>query len=966
MLPASQRNELYNKYKKGKDNTNETTTSKSLGKILNDSQFKEKKKIPKDQPEDPDSESSESSGDDHLIDPNELNLNLPFFQNTEPVPEEIRETPVFECNIGVSLTQSSGEESEEEEFEEIENTTEKVDGEEKKTSALVAKINQASASSVDFQKLNNFSNELEKAKTDLKNFKSSKMEDNDFNISQLLTMGETAKTSVPKGTSKTLKPKKKDDISDSDWEEVEENEAEKTIAPVNTGGIEINLEIPNSTTTRRSKEIDIEACIKRKINRVKKEHQVYLHKTQLLCLIAHGNYVNNVLNDSRLMEQCLKLIPSKACYPKDRTDVRYCEQISKWFRGKIALKDESMYGPLKKKPNLLVSILLQIQTKAAICKRDYVLLFIILLRAMGIQCRMVMSLQPAPIRPPQSELCSLSMKKPIADGEKKSNAGAKKKVNKSSKSTSSKSKSKSQKKKIKEETSSDEEGFSTEDGWVSDQQDTKSSKPSKRVEVKFSPKKLRTRESDSQRDLGKMKLSQLDGNDDDDNDDIIAKTRKRGRPVIKIKALKGFAKDISIVVSQSEEENYKSPVRKTIKVKEEPQTPRSPFSKVGLNNNKGSPSNAKTTVPLEIRDARMQNNKQTIANGNQNICGKDSTKDTKRRPEEEMPKNVQPSPRKTRSSSTNTKTKKLEDKVVVMKSAKDKVASKKRKLLNFSAMCQSDSEADSTVPSVQIIKPPEKSSTKPNLEKLAVKPSTRTTADRRRRVTATSSIENPKESSKPDLSKLKIKSPASSTKTTETKSKPNLSKLNSKSQSKAIPEGNVSLPISEVQLKKSDRAKTKTIPKSVKETAASSVEGVVPSNSKKATALAKGKTATTSKSKPKPNPKPVDSSEDDFKPSPEKKIIPRNSGTEKSPVLKSLDRCKKIDRRVLSTDTEIDGKTKKKNPVDIWVEVYSEAEEQWISIDLFKLKVHSVETICVSKISYHCRECASNDINCQF
>lgn len=61
---------------------------------------------------------------------------------------------------------------------------------------------------------------------------------------------------------------------------------------------------------------EIEASIKRKINRVKKENQLAMHKVHLLSWIAYGNFVNKVLNSTSLMAMVVNLMPSKSCYPK--------------------------------------------------------------------------------------------------------------------------------------------------------------------------------------------------------------------------------------------------------------------------------------------------------------------------------------------------------------------------------------------------------------------------------------------------------------------------------------------------------------------------------------------------------------------------------------------------------------------------------------------------------------------------
>jgi len=70
----------------------------------------------------------------------------------------------------------------------------------------------------------------------------------------------------------------------------------------------------------------------------------------------------------------------------------------------------------------------------------------------------------------------------------------------------------------------------------------------------------------------------------------------------------------------------------------------------------------------------------------------------------------------------------------------------------------------------------------------------------------------------------------------------------------------------------------------------------------------------------------------------------------KAPVLPKVVqhlRNDRKDRRVLSTDEESVKEKRKTTASDIWIEVWSDAEEQWICIDLFKGKLHCVDTIRV-------------------
>lgn len=179
--------------------------------------------------------------------------------------------------------------------------------------------------------------------------------------------------------------------------------------------------------------------MKRKLNRSRKEFQVFLHKANLIGWVAHGNFVNSQLNDTQLMANALKLLPKNKnhCYPTDKTDVDYFQQITNWFKSTIKLNNKDMYCVLKKRPPIKTSLALQIKFKAAICRRDYVLIFAILLRAIGVQCRVVQSLVCAPMFPPKSDLLSLAKKPEVKSKENGTSKSS------SSKSSHSRSKAKS-------------------------------------------------------------------------------------------------------------------------------------------------------------------------------------------------------------------------------------------------------------------------------------------------------------------------------------------------------------------------------------------------------------------------------------------------------------------------------------------------------------------------------------------
>lgn len=156
--------------------------------------------------------------------------------------------------------------------------------------------------------------------------------------------------------------------------------------------------------------VDLEACLKRRLNRDIKEKQVLLHKTAVLCWIAHGNYINRVLNNMTLMEMCIKLLPSKNAYPKGDTDIKYYHMVTDWFHSVFALKSDKLYCDLKKLPPKTLSLALQIRSIQIISKCDFVLLYVTMLRSLGIQCRLVINFAVPPLRPPQKDLFVVSSK----------------------------------------------------------------------------------------------------------------------------------------------------------------------------------------------------------------------------------------------------------------------------------------------------------------------------------------------------------------------------------------------------------------------------------------------------------------------------------------------------------------------------------------------------------------------------
>ncbi|VVC89123.1 unnamed protein product [Leptidea sinapis] len=260
-----------------------------------------------------------------------------------------------------------------------------------------------------FLELEQHKNKVEEAKTSIENYKL-RNDNKESNVTDLLALGE-----VVSPTTLKLQNRADSDSEMEDWEEVDEK---KSSIPQH--GLQLVVGIPGAVC-RKSKKIDVEMMMKRKLNRAKKEQQVYMHKVHVLIWLGHGNYVSKVLNDQSILSTALSLVASQDCYPGERVDMKYVEQITSWYHNKITLKQDKHENKFRPKaPPLTVILPEQIKKKVFTTKKYIVFVFVSMLRALGLQCRVMFNFITVPLRPPSSELCSLSTKVKEDGGEEKS------------------------------------------------------------------------------------------------------------------------------------------------------------------------------------------------------------------------------------------------------------------------------------------------------------------------------------------------------------------------------------------------------------------------------------------------------------------------------------------------------------------------------------------------------------------
>lgn len=173
---------------------------------------------------------SESSDDDGLVDPNEIDYSSQFF-NVKKVANRSNEpesssVPTFDCNAGVKLSDSSDGDDDDNEFTEV--AAAAADTGSPKKPSIINQINSKSGHEMhDFSSLQSFAKNLESAKAQMEKLKAkeaqastSKFNADESDITKLLSLGEGTALATKSPSSRKRKHKDGQQSDDSEWENV--------------------------------------------------------------------------------------------------------------------------------------------------------------------------------------------------------------------------------------------------------------------------------------------------------------------------------------------------------------------------------------------------------------------------------------------------------------------------------------------------------------------------------------------------------------------------------------------------------------------------------------------------------------------------------------------------------------------------------------------------------------------------
>ncbi|XP_030755957.1 DNA repair protein complementing XP-C cells homolog [Sitophilus oryzae] len=344
--------------------------------------------------------SSESDMENYFIKPGNINLDSILFESKG---ENVTELSTFSKPTSAALATLSDSESD--------NDSKTGENSENSTSLKTENIPMCNSSKIVFTQLSDYRNKIEEAKKVVEKYKAQKnVQNKRVDVEQLLAAGE--KNDVRKSSGLEHSTSSDSENSCDEWQDINSKLASKNTECMPLKDIQVIVDLPG---TSKKKDIDYAAKIKRRLNRVRKENQVLVHKVHLLCWIAHGNYVNSILNKTEVLAMALSLIPSVKSYPSERPDLTYLESILSWYKKTMDVLEK----PVPSDILLEKCLCLQMSRKEAYNKKMLAFIFVAIIRSLGIQCRIVMSLQVEPLRPPVDEL--LSERKTAVDKPTKKN-----------------------------------------------------------------------------------------------------------------------------------------------------------------------------------------------------------------------------------------------------------------------------------------------------------------------------------------------------------------------------------------------------------------------------------------------------------------------------------------------------------------------------------------------------------------
>nr|KAF6476905.1 XPC complex subunit, DNA damage recognition and repair factor [Rousettus aegyptiacus] len=142
--------------------------------------------------------------------------------------------------------------------------------------------------------------------------------------------------------------------------------------------------------------MEFEIHLRRLMKRFSKEVHEDTHKVHLLCLLANGFYRNNICNQPDLQAIGLSIIPTRFTrVPPQDVDICYLSNLVKWFIGTFTVNTDLSTN---EQDDLQTTLQRRFAIYSARDDEELVHIFLLILRALQLPTRLVLSLQPVPLK----------------------------------------------------------------------------------------------------------------------------------------------------------------------------------------------------------------------------------------------------------------------------------------------------------------------------------------------------------------------------------------------------------------------------------------------------------------------------------------------------------------------------------------------------------------------------------------
>ncbi|KAL5013589.1 hypothetical protein ScPMuIL_007859 [Solemya velum] len=186
---------------------------------------------------------------------------------------------------------------------------------------------------------------------------------------------------------------------ESDWEEVENHHVPESPlkSQIPAEPVEITLQTPGLSKKKKKKTVDLHALFQRQLNKFQRSLRIDIHKVHMMCLLSYGMQKNNLCTEPLLSALGLSLLQPNLLPTGKRRKSMDLESLNTLLG--FLFSTISIDSDLDEEHSVMVETLQRrMETKHAASLFELVMVMVIILRALGLDVRLVMSFQPITLK----------------------------------------------------------------------------------------------------------------------------------------------------------------------------------------------------------------------------------------------------------------------------------------------------------------------------------------------------------------------------------------------------------------------------------------------------------------------------------------------------------------------------------------------------------------------------------------